>query len=207
MKILYFLVSESTIGTHLNCNEENVIFVEMKIPMNVKNLNNEFINNTSLSDNKNFQLLVEGFNFYKNQYDEIYVLVGFDADIQGEYMANTLRDELIFFGIDKNKIIRMPFCGDNYFALSDFMNIRDYINYKGLEDKFLKFLKKHNSKNEQKVELMSFRKIISLLELNANKGKDFSVRQDGTNTFTYITNCLYKNSIASKEGLQKWIVE
>lgn len=204
MKNLFFLISESTIGTHLKQEDENVIFVEMKIPLNLKKTSDGYVNNTSLKNNENFIFLLNGAKTY--EYDNIYFIIGFDADLQGEYMSNVLRDELLLNGIKETNIIRMPFCGDNYLAISNFMDLKDFMFFKGLENKFLAYLKKHNSNNKSnQVEVMSFRKIISLLELYENKESEFDISNSGTNTFTYITNKLYKNSIASKENLHNWI--
>ena len=113
MKTLYILISESLIGTHSNHNlKECVQSFCINIPINVKQSSDQkdsYINNTSLKDNDVF---VDVMNCYKENNSngvKVYFIIGFDADIQGEYMANVFKDELLEAGIDEKMIFRMPF--------------------------------------------------------------------------------------------------
>ena len=188
MKTLYILISESLIGTHSNHNlDECVQSFCINIPINVKQSSdqkNSYINNTSLKDNDVF---VDAVNCYKE-------------NIQGEYMANVFKEELLEAGIDGKIIFRMPFADGGYVALQDFKSVQAYIDYKGLEADFLNFIKRYNMKNEVSLPLMSFRKILAIKELALNADKDFVVENnDGNSTFTFILNTLSKNTTSSKK--------
>jgi|GEM_PF-1916609 hypothetical protein len=204
MKTLYILISESLIGTHSNHNlDECVQSFCINIPINVKQSSdqkNSYINNTSLKDNDVF---VDAVNCYKENNSngvKVYFIIGFDADIQGEYMANVFKEELLEAGIDGKIIFRMPFADGGYVALQDFKSVQAYIDYKGLEADFLNFIKRYNMKNEVSLPLMSFRKILAIKELALNADKDFVVENnDGNSTFTFILNTLSKNTTSSKK--------
>ena len=204
MRTLYILISESLIGTHSNHNlDECVQSFCINIPINVKQSSNQkdsYINNTSLKDNNVF---VDVINCYKENNSngvKVYFIIGFDADIQGEYMANVFKDELLEAGIDEKMIFRMPFAEGGYVALQDFKSVQAYIDYKGLEADFLSFVKRYNMKNEASLPLMNFRKILAIKELALNADKDFIVENnDGNSTFTFIVNTLSNNTTSSKK--------
>jgi hypothetical protein len=204
MRTLYILISESLIGTHSNHNlDECVQSFCINIPINVKQSSNQkdsYINNTSLKDNNVF---VDVINCYKKNNSngvKVYFIIGFDADIQGEYMANVFKDELLEAGIDEKIIFRMPFAEGGYVALQDFKSVQAYIDYKGLEADFLSFVKRYNMKNEASLPLMNFRKILAIKELALNADKDFIVENnDGNSTFTFIVNTLSNNTTSSKK--------
>lgn len=209
MKTIYFLISESLIGSHCsNELEEEVFFFDMSIPVNVKfdQTEGRFINNTTLEENKHFKNIIKKYNENKDK-AQIFFLVGFDVDIQGEYMANVLRDELLKQEIDINTIFRTPLMDGEYLAIQEFKSIDSYLNYKGLELKFAMFLRQYNSKNKKNIPIMSFRKLLSLKKLSQEKGKNFAVKNNqGTSTFTYITNRLNKDYTSSKEK-KKWLTK
>ena len=204
MKTLYILISESLIGTHSNHNlKECVQSFCINIPINVKQSSDQkdsYINNTSLKDNDVF---IDVMNCYKENNSngvKVYFIIGFDADIQGEYMANVFKDELLEAGIDEKMICRMPFADGGYVALQDFKSVQAYIDYKGLEADFLNFVKRYNTKNEANLPLMNFRKILAIKELSQNADEDFNVENnDGNSTFTFIVNTLSKNATSSKK--------
>lgn len=204
MKILYILISESLIGTHSNHNlDECVQSFCINIPINVKQSShkkNDYINNTSLKDNDVFLDVVNCYKENNAKGVKVYFLVGFDADIQGEYMANVFKDELLEAGIDEKIIFRMPFADGGYVALQDFKSVQAYIDYKGLEADFLNLLRRYNMKNEAQLPLMNFRKILAIKELALNADKDFIVENnDGNSTFTFILNTLSNNTTSSKK--------
>ena len=145
----YFLISESTTGAHLVEsveNDEKITTYSMNIPLNVKFDENQkkYINNTNISQMSEFKELLADYKIAKSNNHEVYFLVGFDGDGQGEYMSNVLRDALLENNISEDKIFRIPFFEDEYLTVSDFKNIDDFLYFNGLNQEFMNYLKTKN---------------------------------------------------------------
>lgn len=209
MKSFFILISESLVASHSNheLNQKVVIF-DMKIPLNVKQTEEPGIyqNNTKLSDNEVFkEILKTRDEALVNGYEKVYFLVGFDVDLQGEYMASVLREELLSAGIDDDAIFRMPFVEDEYIMLQEFRPVEDFINYKGLEADFSAAIKRHNKSNNDNLPFMSFRKLMSLKILSEKKDSTFQIiNNEGNSTFTYIINRMNNNK-TSAGTKHKWV--
>lgn len=207
-KTLVILISESLIGTHTELkNKEDIAFFEMRIPVNIKydNKLKKWVNNSSLTSNQTFINILELFNSKKDEYD-IFFLVGFDCDMQGEYMSFVLKEHLMKNGIDEKYIFRMPFVEGEYIALTNFKNLDDFFYIKGIENKFMSFLKGINNSSSFKLPIMSIGKILALKELSENKNVLFETNS-GNSTFTYITSKLTNLEKEKKENQFQWIQE
>lgn len=206
---IYILISESLVGTHSeNPDFENIRYFEMKIPVNV-NFNikdSKYKNNTSLQKNSTFLDMLDFYNECQKKLYNVYFLVGFDIDLQGEYMSITLRDNLIRAGIDEKIIFRIPFYEGNYLAVQEFRNIQEFLEYKGIDAEFQREIKEYNKgvSEDEKLDVMSIKKMMSIIDLHENRGKKFKVNRFGNSTFTYLTNKLHNNKTSS--GVKdKWI--
>jgi len=195
----YILVSESLIGSHYANPEpgEKVVYFDMHIPCNVRRdeQSGAAVNNTNLGENAQFITVVAAYNDAL-AFGDAYILVAFDCDIQGEYMATTLRDELVRHGVSEKNIVRVPFIGGQYLTMQNFKDIQALLDYRLLNLEFMNLLRKHH------LPAMSIKKAMALRELREHP-KEFSINNnDGTSTFTYIVNVLNKNLTA-----KPWINE
>lgn len=188
----YFLISESLVGAHLveeQNADEKITTYSMSFPINTKfnTQNKKYENNTSISNMEDFLILIKDYEIAKSKGHTVYFLIGFDGDSQGEYMANILRNELLKHQVGTEQIFRTPFLDDSYITICDFKNIDDFLFYHGINQEFINILK-----SKKVFATMSIKQALSLYRLvTAPKNKEFEViNNNGTNTFTYITNSL-----------------
>lgn len=198
----YFLISESTTGAHLVEsveNDEKITTYSMNIPLNVKFDENQkkYINNTNISQMSEFKELLADYKIAKSNNHEVYFLIGFDGDGQGEYMSNVLRDALLENNISEDKIFRIPFFEDEYLTVSDFKNIDNFLYFNGLNQEFMNYLKT----KKMKVLTINQALAINKLATTAKYNKEFKVINNiGTSTFTFITNSLNSKKQEMQNG-------
>ena len=198
----YFLISESTTGAHLVEsveNDEKITTYSMNIPLNVKFDESEkkYINNTNILRMSEFKELLADYKIAKSNNHEVYFLIGFDGDGQGEYMASVLREALLECDIPNDKIFRTPFVEDEYFTGCVFKYIDDFLHFNGLNQEFMNYLKI----KKMKVLTINQALAINKLATTAKNNKEFIVvNNSGTSTFTFITNYLNSKKQETQNG-------
>ena len=202
-KNCYIVVSESSLGSHTNVpNLEHFIFYSMTIPLNLlqdkESEEKKYKNNTKLGENAKLLDMASKYAELKKKYDNVYFLIGFDADIQGEYMAYALKEALLLEGVKENDIFRMPFCATHYLVLAEFKDMQNYMDFKGLEREFTEYIKRHNKKNGTKLPYLSLNKVLGMEKIYSyakNKKQVRVLNNEKTNIFTYIVNHLQKEPL------------
>mgnify|MGYP000376656154 CR=1 FL=1 len=196
-KTLYLLISESDVGYHSELDDaEFFIVFKMTFIPRVK-LNSEtgkYEPKISLTGNKTYNKIIKNYRNNKH-FDDIKIFIGFDADENGELMAQALKEQLLFASVKPKDIYRTPLTEQGYMAITSFLNIDNYCKFRGLEQEFMERLKSKGIKPK------GFRKILSVEMLNGKKKnektfevnlesaeQDGIINTNGTSTYTFIQN-------------------
>lgn len=118
-------------------------------------------------------------------HNEIYVLIGYDFDENGIFLSEILRKELLNF-IPEEYIFRTPLTEKNFIMFTDFPNLKEYMEYRKTDIKFIKKQKKEKIKHP-----IGILKIIGLYFLYTKKNQKFKPN-NGTSTFTFLHKFLHK---------------
>lgn len=205
-KELYILISESEVGAHakLDSTEDFIVFKMTFIPKVIHDSEKDtYTPYVNLINNKSFKEIVRNYRMNK-QYSSIKILVGFDADENGEFMAQALQQQLLLAGVKVIHMFRTPLTEDGYMAITPFLNIDRFCKFQYLQNKFMDGLRKRGLKPK------GFRKLLSLEILHSrNKAKEDKVfnlnlekaeekntiNLNGTSTYTYIHNMLNEGDL------------
>ena len=181
------LFSESILGFHSKTEEDCQMIPLVFIPEIKKDETGKYFAYINLSNNQKIKPI------FNESIENIFFLLGYDLDENGEFMAHALKNFLISKGVNENQIIRTPLTEDGYIAISDFLNIEKFLEYKIIDKEFQSEIKKSLGFN------MTINDVLSLVYLDRKKGKTLSLDGDGlnekinlqgTSTITFVTNQL-----------------
>lgn len=171
------LVSESIYGGHIK--EETIKSFSMSYVVNVAKKDGKYIPANDLSNNQTFQEIVKAYNSDK----ESIIFIGFDYDLMGQAMADTLEHNLSKYGI--TSFARTPYFDDEYITIAEPMDLQTYYEYLYLNQQFFKEHKRQ-----------SLKKVLCLEALNNYREKEFALdNENGNSTITYITKTLLKECV------------
>lgn len=158
--------------------------------------NRVFLPSINLQSNRKYKNILKFYENNKDKYDEIYFFLGYDADENGELMAQAIRSELIKNRVGKKNIYRTPLTEHGYLSISTFLNINKYCRFLFLQNAFLERLKKKKKLS------IGIRKILSLRYISRIKKKKKGVLnletederghilKNENSTFTYLYNSI-----------------
>ena len=118
------------------------------------------------------------------------IIFGYDLDEQGQLMASVLYYQLVFDGVDKSQMARMPLTENGVAYVGSFYDaeqMKEALSYRILERVFMARLLKNG------VKAMGLRKAaaLSILTSTVERGDRVqNLNPEGTSTVTYITKCL-----------------
>lgn len=190
--ILYLVVSESAIGVHSKVLYETFKMYAISFLVHVEydQKSGKYVAKNTMKSNSVFQELLSDYYDGIKQYDEVFILLSHDLDVQGEIMAETFREYLIAEGVPEKNIMRTPLTQEGYIAAVPFTNLEKYKRFLYLQQEFTNMLKR------QKSEVVAgFRKVLALKYLSSSKGKQFHIDMPhinirGTSTVTYVSKSL-----------------
>lgn len=111
------------------------------------------------------------------------ILIGYDLDENGQFLAEILKNELLKIKISEENIFRTPLTEKNFIVFDEFIDLSKYMKYRKLDVNFIKEQKKRGVKNK-----LGLLKVIGISFLLKRKNAYFKPN-NGTSTFTF----LYKN--------------
>lgn len=170
------LVSESIYRGHIK--EDAIRSFAMSFLVNLAKEGDEYIVTNDLSNNDTFLEIVKA---YRENKDSI-VFIGFDYDLMGQAMADTLEKNLIKHGI--KAFARTPYFDDGYITIAEPINLQKYYEYLYLNQQFMKQHKQ------------SLKKVLCLEALNNYQESHFRLdNENGNSTITYITKTLLRECL------------
>lgn len=164
------LVSESLFGGHYS--DEPLHCFAMSFVVNIDYKDGKYYPNNDFSKNEKFKKIVE-----LAKIDDSVVLIGFDCDLMGKAIAETLELNLLNHGI--TNFMRTSYFDDEYITELEPINLQSY--YKYLWECQV-FSKRHKE---------SLHKIICIEALANFKYREFALENpNGNSTITYTTKTL-----------------
>jgi 5S rRNA maturation endonuclease (ribonuclease M5) len=189
---LYLVVAESAIGVHSKVPHEVFKMYAISFLVHIEHQENpeRYIAKNTMKSSQVFHDILLDYNKGVETYDEVYILLSQDLDVQGEIMAEAFRQFLTDEGVPASAILRTPLTQEGYIAVVPFVNLEKYKKFLFLQQEFTNMLKKKKSGV-----IAGFRKILALKYLSSSKGKQFRIDMphinlDGTSTTTFVSKSL-----------------
>ena len=182
------LISESTVGYHSDTKEDNVKIIPYVFIPTIKEINQEIKINASCNNDE----IKKAIEYYASNKDTVFFL-GYDLDENGEYMAQAFRNFLLDKKVKKEDIYRTPLTEKGYVAVTDFLDISDYIKFRYLQEKFIKELRKEENLRISVLNFLSLKYLVEKKGQKINFDKlEGKFNLEETSTITFIVNNLLK---------------
>lgn len=195
-KTLCILFSESNIGIHRlkDTDTEEFRVLVLTFPSKVAKQENKIVFSTNLHKN---HVVTEAVSLYLKERAsrEVFILVGYDSDENGEVMSSALRGNLMALGVDPAIIVRTPLTFERYIVLRRFAETGLYRLFLNFQQEFSSILRLNNIRKN-----VGFAKSISLMHIFENRGKRFAIDEnDGVNLVGSSTATLITKEITGEE--------
>ena len=190
IKTLYIVFTESNIGVHKEIEREHYHIISGTfLPYY------EEESSTWKFDGKILAKALSLEQKYKEEgAQEVFFLISYDLDENGEFMSKILRQSLLSKGVKSSMVFRTPLTERGFVAITDFISIERYEQFRT-----------HNYYFEKRLREKGFLKTVGIMKtlviflLFKRAGELFYTKgEDGTSTSTFMYNKI-KNKIPSLE--------